>query len=175
MRIKTLALALPLLAGIGITAMTAASAAPSSAMRCTTAQLHARFGATDAAAGSTYKTVVWTNRDQTACTLYGYPGVSYVAPTSGSQVGTAASRTQQHPPRTVTVQPGAHASAVVQLANYQNYPKAQCKPTTVSGLRIYPPGSRSAEYLAFQHSRKACSTSVHQLSVEAVVAGTAGR
>ena len=61
------------------------------------------------------------------------------------------------------------------MANYQNYPKAKCQPTAVSGLRVYPPGSHSAEFVKFATQRKACSTRVHQLSVEATVKGKAGQ
>ena len=143
--------------------------------RCTTAHLSAHLGQAGGAAGSVYQPIVWTNKSHSACTLFGYPGVSYVAPSSGKQVGAAATHNTQHPPRTVTLQPGGHASALVQMADYQNYPKAKCQPTAVSGLRVYPPGSHSAEFVKFATQRKACSTRVHQLSVEATVKGKAGQ
>lgn len=162
-------------ASVGAVTLTAASAAPAAASRCTTAQLTAHFGTGGAAAGSQYLPIVWTNKSQHACTLFGYPGAAYVAPSSGNQVGAAATRNPQHSPTMVTVQPGRHASSLVQLTNYQNYPKSRCKPTSVSGLRVYPPGSRSAEFVKFQTMRKACSTQVHQLSVEAVVKGKTGQ
>jgi hypothetical protein len=143
--------------------------------RCTTAQLSAHLGAGDAAAGSVYQPIVWTNKSQTTCTLNGYPGVSYVAPGSGNQVGAAATRNPQHAASTATLEPGGHASVLVRMTNYQNYPKSSCKPTAVSGVRVYPPGSTSAEFVRFAQQRKACSTSVHQLSVEATVKGKTGQ
>ena len=151
---------------------TSASASPG---RCTTAQLSARLGTGSGAAGSVYAPITWTNKSQSACTLFGYPGVSYVAPASGKQVGAAATRNPQHAATTVTLKPGGHASALVQMADYQNFPKANCKATAVSGFRVYPPGSTGAEFVKFGQQRKACSTTVHQLSVEATVKGTTGQ
>jgi hypothetical protein len=158
--------------GIGIAPMSTASASPA---RCTTAQLKVHLGTGSGAAGSVYAPIVWTNKSTSACTLFGYPGVAYVAPSSGNQVGAAATRNPQHPATTVTVKPGGHASALLQMVDYQNYPKSNCKATPVSGIRVYPPGSRSAEFVAFIHSTKACSTNVHQLSVEATVKGASGQ
>ena len=158
-------------AGAGIAPVPAGAASPS---RCTTAQLSAHLGAAGGAAGSIYAPVVWTNKSAHSCTLYGYPGVAYVAPTSGKQVGAAATRDPQHSPRMVTIKPSGHASAIVQMADYQNYPKARCHATAVSGLRVYPPGSRTAEFVRFSQTRKACSTDVSQLHVQAVVAGKSG-
>lgn len=152
----------------------AQSAASTHSSTCTSSQLRLRLGQPNGAAGSTYRPVIFTNRGSSACTLFGYPGVSYVAPQTGKQVGAAATRNTQHPSRIVTLRPGGHASAVVQLTNYTDYDTARCQPTKVSGLRVYPPGSRHAMYVAFGQDQMACSTNVHQLSVEAVVRGTTG-
>lgn len=160
------------MAGTGLAPMSSASA---SAARCTTAQLKVHLGSGSGAAGSVYAPIIWTNKSTSTCTLFGYPGVAYVAPSSGSQVGAAATRNPQHSPSTVTIKPGGHASALLQMANYQNYPKANCKAAAVSGLRVYPPGSHSAEFVAFATTRKACSTNVSQLHVEATVKGQTGQ
>lgn len=157
-------------AGIGLAPLPAGASTP----RCTTSDLSARLGTPGGAAGSIYVPVVWTNKSEMSCTLFGYPGVSYVAPHTGDQVGAAATRNPQHAPRTVLLRPGQHAAALVQMADYQNYPPANCRAETVSGLRVYPPGSHSAEYVPFAQNRKACSSGVHQLHVEAVVHGRTG-
>jgi len=142
--------------------------------RCTTGDLSVRLGAAGGAAGSTYEPLVFTNKGSATCTLDGYPGVSFVAPSSGRQVGAAASHNSTHAATLVTLTPGATASAMLQIANEGNYPAATCSPTTVSGLRVYPPGSTTAAYVAFTAPTKACSTDVHELSVEAVVSGSSG-
>src|SRR5438309_2387332 len=85
--------------------------------RCTTSILSVHLGAADGAAGSTYEPLVFTNKGSATCTLNGYPGVSFVAPTSGKQVGAAASRNPQHAAELVTLAPGATASALLQIAN----------------------------------------------------------
>ena len=142
--------------------------------RCATRDLTVHLGAAGGAAGSTYEPLVFTNKGSATCTLDGYPGVSFVAPQTGKQVGAAASRNPQHAATSVSLAAGASASAMVQVVNHANYDPASCKATTVSGLRVYPPGSTTAAYVPFTHTQQACSTSVNQLSVQAVVAGTSG-
>lgn len=146
----------------------AAAGATSTPGRCTTANLSVRLGAAGGAAGSTYEPLLFTNKGSATCTLTGYPGVAFVAPSTGKHVGAAATRNPQHAATTITLAPGKTASATLQIANEGNYPASTCKPTAVSGLRVYPPGATTALYVAFAHAQKACSTTVGQLSVEAV-------
>lgn len=150
-------------------------AAATTASRCTVRQLSLRLGTAGHAAGSTYRPIVFTNTGTTACTLRGYPGVSYVAPRTAAQVGAAAFRDSAVPVQTVMLSPGGHAAALVQFVNYLNYPASTCVAKPVSGLRVYPPGSTSAAYIAFAHVTRACSTHVRQLSVRAVVKGSTGQ
>lgn len=143
--------------------------------RCTVSHLSLRLGAAGHAAGSTYRPIIFTNKGTTSCALRGYPGVSYVAPSSGAQVGAAASRSAGVTVRTITLAAGAHASALLQLVNYTDYPASSCGARSVSGLRVYPPGSKAAAYVAFAHTMKACSSNVNQLSVRPVVKGRTGQ
>jgi len=159
----------------GHSAQVISLASGTAASRCTVSHLTLRLGRAGHAAGSTYQPIVFTNKGTAACTLSGYPGVSYVAPSSGAQVGAAATRDQGVSPRTVTLAPGGHAASLLQLVDYINYPASSCSAKPVSGLRVYPPGSRSAAYIAFGHNRKACSSNVHQLTVRAVVKGQSGQ
>jgi len=152
----------------------AAAGSASTPGRCATANLSVRLGAAGGAAGSTYEPVVFTNKGSTTCTLDGYPGVAFVAPQTGKQVGAAASRNAQHAASLVTLATGASASAMLQVVNHANFPASTCSPTSVSGLRVYPPGATTAAYVAFTHAQQACSTSVNQLTVQAVVAGPSG-
>jgi len=138
---------------------------------CRTGGLSFRLGAPDGAAGSRYQHIVFTNTTASTCTLTGYPGVSFVAPGTGKQVGAAASRNAQHAVAVVTLAPGGSASATLQIVNYANYPSADCHATSASGLRVYPPGNTSAAYVPFGHARSACGSKVQQLTVMAVVAG----
>ena len=155
---------------------TSASSAPSSSgtTTCDTSSLSVKLGSAGGAAGSTYQPLVFTNTGSSTCTLFGYPGVAFVAPDKSTQVGSAASRNTQHSPATVTLAAGASAAAIVQMAETGNYDASTCKPVDVGGLRVYPPGDTAAMYVAFQQKQTACSADVNQLSVEAVVAGTTG-
>jgi hypothetical protein len=156
----------------GTSTPTASSVSPSP---CTTSDLDLHLGAQGAAAGSTYAPIVFTNTSAAACTLSGYPGVSYAASDGGSQIGAAATRDSVHAATPVTLQPGGSAAALVRMANYANYPDATCDAATVGGLRVYPPGSKKAAFVAFSTAQKACSSDVDQLAVAAVVAGTSGQ
>src|SRR3954452_4442082 len=149
-------------------------ASTTSPTRCRVSSLSLRLGRADHAAGSTYRPIIFTNTGGAACTLRGYPGVSYVAPTTGRQVGAAAGRDDAEPTRTITLAPGGHAAALLQLVIPFNSPAADCVAKTVSGLRVYPPGSTAAAYVAFARHHRACSSNVHQLSVRAVLRGTTG-
>ena len=150
-------------------------ASDSGTTRCAVSQLAVRLGRAGHAAGSTYQPIVFTNKGAAACTLTGYPGVSYVAPKTGAQVGAAATRDPANTPHTVTLAAGGHAASLLQLANYINYPATSCAAKSVSGLRVYPPGSKAAAYIAFARNRKACSSKVQQLTVRAAVKGRSGQ
>jgi len=91
------------------------------------------------------------NIGSSACTLYGYPGVSWVAGADGHQVGAAAVR-QADPAgsaeKTVTLAPGALASAPLDIVDAAVFSPSQCKPVPVRGLRVYPPGEKAALFLS---------------------------
>jgi hypothetical protein len=94
------------------------------------------------AAGSVYRNVVLENTGTTACTLRGYPGLSYVD-AAGKQVGAPAERNPDATMTAVTVAPGGSAVAEVQQTNAQNY-GAQCQQTDVAGVRVYPPNDTAS-------------------------------
>ncbi len=56
---------------------------------CATSALRASVptGQGNGAAGSSYYPIVFTNVSGASCTLYGYPGVSFVTGVGGSQIG----------------------------------------------------------------------------------------
>jgi Protein of unknown function (DUF4232) len=91
------------------------------------------------------------NVGSAACALYGYPGVSWVAGADGHQVGAAAVR-QADPTggaeKTVTLAPGAVASAPLDIVDAAVFSPSTCKPVPVRGLRVYPPGEKAALFLS---------------------------
>jgi hypothetical protein len=90
------------------------------------------------------------NVGSSSCTLFGYPGVSWVAGADGHQVGAAALRESDNSggaEQTVTLAPGALASAPLDIVDAAVIPPTECKPVPVRGLRVYPPGQRAAMFL----------------------------
>ena len=148
---------------------------PTQALPCPTSELVPSVGTGNGAAGSTYYPLDFTNISHTACTLFGYPGVSYVTGTGGSQIGRAASRNPEFSSTLVTLAPGGAAYSMLQVVDAMNYPNSACHLVTAHWLKIYPPNQTAPLYLSF--TAPACSSrakSVHILSVEAVRPGHGG-
>jgi hypothetical protein len=98
------------------------------------------LGAAGGAAGSVYYPLEFTNISGATCSMYGYPGVSFVSAPGGAELGGAAVRNPAVGPALVMLAPGAEARATVQVAVAQNYPPSRCKPVAAHWLRVYPPG-----------------------------------
>jgi Protein of unknown function (DUF4232) len=122
---------------------------PAGARQCATSALRGSIGPANGAAGSIYYPLEFTNVSGAACTMFGYPGVSFVTGVSGGQLGGAAVRNPTFAPRTVTVGPGATVHAALQVVIAQNYPPATCDPVTAHRLRVYPPGQTAPLYVSF--------------------------
>jgi hypothetical protein len=142
---------------------------------CLTTGLSVHLGTAQGAAGSTYQPIVFTNTGAYPCTMDGYPGVAFLDTRTGRQVGTPAARNPQQLPRTITLDPGTSASAVLQIVDPFNYPTATCQPQPVTGLRIYPPGTTTPTDLPLPTATTACTTSITQLQVQATVPGSTGQ
>jgi len=116
--------------------------------RCDTGSLSGSIAAgSGGAAGSTYVHLALRNTGTTACTLQGWPGVSFVGGGDGSQIGAAATRATNSPHPTVTLAPGAVAVAPLQVAVAANYPTDECDPVAADGFRVYPPGSEQSLFV----------------------------
>ena len=119
---------------------------------CTSASLTASVsGGAGAGMSQNHTGLNLKNTGATSCTLYGYPGVSWVAGTDGHQVGQAASR-QTDPAgakeTVITLAPGATASAPLDIVDAAVISKSECKPVPVRGLRVYPPGEKAALFVS---------------------------
>lgn len=106
--------------------------------------------AADAAAGSTYYPLDFTNTSSAACAMIGYPGVSFVTAANGAgqQIGAAAQRNPGFSTTAVRLAAGGQAHAWLQVAEAANYPASTCRPATARGLRIYPPNETAAGYIS---------------------------
>jgi hypothetical protein len=108
-----------------------------------------------AAAGSTYESLAFKNASGHACTLTGYPGVSYVAGDQGTQVNAPFAREAGWPRPTVRLLPGSSAHATIRIPAYLNYPAELCKPVSIRGFRVYPPDETASVFVS--QPQKACS------------------
>jgi Protein of unknown function (DUF4232) len=132
----------------------AASATPTaspSAAACATSDLSGTVvvGQGGAAAGSTYYPLNLTNNSKSPCSLFGYPGVSFVTGPSGSQIGQPATRNPAVPPATVVLSPGRTAHVTLQVVDALNYSKSTCQPVKAHWIKVFPPGQFSALYVKF--------------------------
>jgi hypothetical protein len=130
---------------------------------CATSQLKVAQENPSVGAGQYYSTLVFTNTSGTACTLTGFPGVSYVA-ADGVQSGPAAVRSGGQA-TTVTLNPGGTADSVLHDSNgISGYSPQQCDLTPVQGLRIYPPNQKAALFLPWKTSHCA-GMGIHPLTI----------
>lgn len=159
-----------LVALLVLTASTAGAsgAGASSAPPCKTAGLDIWFepeigGGT---AGSVFYRFQFTNFSHRRCTLRGYPKV-FAANLAGHRFGSAASREETAAPHTVSLAPGASASALVRVVEAGNFSPSQCHPTMAAGFRVSPPGQSASRFVPFPF--EACAKVGHSnLSVQAV-------
>jgi uncharacterized protein DUF4232 len=123
---------------------------------CGTSALRMTLGPGSAAAGHFYRPVIFTNISGTSCTLYGYPGISFVAAIGGKQIGAAAGRSPASKQLVVLV-PGGKAHALLDLLDVLNFPPPVCAASSAHWLKIYPPNQFSAGYLRW--TAEVCSKS----------------
>ncbi|MGQ0840511.1 DUF4232 domain-containing protein [Actinokineospora sp.] len=152
-------------AGGQVPAPAPVEASPSTDCKAAELTLAAKDG--DAAAGTVYRSVVFTNKGSRTCTIHGFPGVSYVTGEDGQQVGPAAYRvgTKGAP---INLAPGDSAAADIGFVNVRNYDAAVCKPTEVRGLRVYPPHDTASMFLPLPGLGCAGSPPGNQLTVKTV-------
>jgi hypothetical protein len=111
--------------------------------RCLTSQLRGKLiDDGGGAAGSFEEAIRFTNVGKTACTLQGWPGVSFVGHGNGTQIGTPAQQNRASLHATVTIGAGKTAIAPLRITDALNFPASTCKPTPTDGFRVYPPGER---------------------------------
>src|SRR5579859_7691944 len=154
----------------------AASHVGTAAAGCSSSRLtaHVDLAQGGAAAGSRYVPIDFTNTSGSACTMNGYPGVSFLRSRSGGTLGKPATRNPAAAPATVTLTPGGVAHAILQVAEAGNYSRSACTPVTAHWLKIFPPDQGTAIYVPFKV--QACSAKLparlgSQLAVDVVRPG----
>lgn len=137
---------------------------------CQPRYLAGSIGTGQGTAGSVYVDILFKNLGSSPCTLSGYPGVSFGAGSPVSQVGQPADRNPQVSPAIVTLIPGGHAFAVLQIGDAGNYPATTCRPVSTSYLQVYPPNT--TQQLLIAYSSTGCRGDIVTMHVEAVQPGT---
>jgi hypothetical protein len=137
---------------------------------CKAAELTLSLGHGEAAAGTLYRPLRFTNSGKRNCTLQGFPGVSYVAGEDGHQVGPAAFRVGPKGPA-ISLAPGATVNALVGFTQVHNFDPSACRPTPVRGLRVYPPHDTAAVFVPMDGTGCAATPPGNQLVVQTVQKG----
>ena len=138
--------------------------------RCGTGQLSLSLGQGQGAAGTSYLPIVFTNTGSKPCTLYGFPGVSFLD-SSGKQIGAPAVHSGGEE-GVVTLAPNGTANSQLGLPDPGNFPSGGCNPTTAAKLQVYPPGDFGA--LTIADSATVCTTDGGATSVTPVTPGSGG-
>jgi Domain of unknown function (DUF4232) len=142
---------------------------------CVTSQLRVTLdtGAAGVAAGSSYVPLEFTNASGHACTLSGYPAVTFASSAGGQQIGTAAVAEVTTSPVLFTLASGGTAHAWLQIADVASYPASKCKPVQAHGLRVGFASTQAAAFLP--HSFQACTRAIPGSTVLAVFPVQAGQ
>lgn len=138
--------------------------------RCLTSELRLSLGQAQGAAGSSIMPIVFTNTGTAACTLYGYPGVTFLD-ASGSQLGSDATHDGAEA-AVVTLAPNGTANAMLRMPDPGNYSAGGCQPAQSARLRVYPPGDFKP--LTVAYATTVCTTKNGWSSVSPVTPGTGG-
>lgn len=143
--------ALLAVAALGWAAPGSAAAAPAADLaRCSSSQLLLHAVPDPAGSGMNHfaDRIVFINMARTTCTMYGYPGVSYVTGPSGWQVNDPATRAGGIDLTLVKVPPNGSTSAMLYQSRTDPYDPNTCQPMWVAGLRVYPPDEYDALYVS---------------------------
>ncbi|HWA64829.1 MAG TPA: DUF4232 domain-containing protein [Mycobacteriales bacterium] len=135
---------------------------------CATGSLSLSVGQGQGAAGTSYVSLVFTNTGSKPCTLYGYPGVSFLD-AAGKQLGVPATHTGGAE-GVVTLAPHGTANAQLGLPDTGNFSASGCQQATSSKLQVYPPGDYGA--LTISYAAAICTTAAGATSVTPVTPGS---
>ena len=139
----------------GSTSTTGAPPTTAGIAACRTSALTVSFGSPNGTAGAIHYTLTFHNTGASACTLYGFPGVSFLG-AGGQQIGAPAQREGGGAPANVTVGVGGNAYASVAVTDPGIPPCSGS--ATVAQVRVYPPGETQAALTAAPSGMLICSS-----------------
>jgi hypothetical protein len=121
---------------------------------CKTSAMTVTIGAPDGTAGAIHYGLTFHNTGASSCTLYGFPGVSFLS-AGGQQIGAPAQRAGGSV-ATVTLSSGSDAYASVAVTDPGIPPCTGS--TSVAQVRVYPPGETQAATVAAPSGMLVCSS-----------------
>ena len=134
------------------------------AQTCTVNELSVQLGAPDSGAGTTVVPIIFKNTGGRTCQIEGYPGVSFVGGGNGTQIGAPASRDASVAITFHELKPGDSVQSPLRITQAGNYDT--CGTETADGLRIYPPHSYDAVFVATTAYKPCTDASVDLMSVQ---------
>ncbi|MDE3206468.1 MAG: DUF4232 domain-containing protein [Acidobacteriota bacterium] len=145
---------------------------PDTPVGCTAGQLSASIGMANHGAGSVTQSVTFTNHSQTACDLYGYPGM-LMLDSAGRPLPTHVYRVALHPEGNVVLGPQQTASFDAHWAAQTGYANLICP--TSSRVEITPPGAfqpLTVDWAISPYGGTTQNLHCGEISVSVVYAGT---
>jgi Protein of unknown function (DUF4232) len=156
-RIVAVLSALALAGSLAASTTTSAADSTSPGQRvadCGGGHLKVRLGRLDAAAGSKYQAIRFTNAGGRRCVLRGFARVTFRG-RHHHRIGWPAKRVGR-PAHAVVLRPGGTAKTALQIPNWRNYPAADCHAKGSPRLRVVPPGTHRK--VGFRYPAKTCTT-----------------
>ncbi len=152
----------------------APATSPAGPAPCPTSGLQVKPGLSQGTAGSVYQVIDFRNISGKTCTLFGYPGVSFVTTGAGGGIiGAPAARSGTAAAKLVTLAPGKTANAQLQIVEAGNYPASKCHLVTAHTLQIYPPNQTTPAFLSY--TAQTCSKPLRILVINVVQPGSGGQ
>ena len=116
---------------------------------CSSSELQFSAEPGQGATGNWAFPIIFRNISSKVCSLYGYPGVSWVT-ASGTSIGVPARQVHDpaSPASTVNLRPGQSAYSEVEVPTAANQQLVGCLSVPAAGIRVYAPGSTTAVLLS---------------------------
>jgi len=115
--------------------------------------------------------LVVENISDAPCTLFGYPGASFLG-TDGQQLGSPARRDPSVEPHRIRLAPGDKANARLGSPNPEMFSESDCHSEQATAVRVYPPDQTAS--LQASIDQRVCTTKKGRASVTAFEAGSPG-
>jgi hypothetical protein len=122
---------------------------------CASSGLAVTLGSANGTAGSVHYPIAFRNTTSSACTLYGFPGVSFLT-ASGTQIGVPAQRESGIIFATITLGPGGSAYSSVGVTDPGIPPCTGS--ATATRVRVFPPGETHAVLVPAPSGIAVCSS-----------------